>query len=159
GLYTAPYTIVNGSDTVRAGDRAMSGTAAVTVIGLPAAPTNLVATGISTTQINLSWTDNASSATAYEVMRSTNGTSGWSVLVSNLPATAISYSDASSLTAGATYYYQVLALNHTTTSGPSNVASAATWPAAPSQPGGLSGAGTCNTADPTHGAINETGYS
>ena len=87
-------------------------------------------------------------------MRSTNGTSGWSVLVNNLAATATSYSDTHSLTAGTTYYYEVLALNHTTPSSPSNVASAATWPAAPSQPGSLSGAGTYNAADPTHGAIN-----
>src|SRR4029077_363096 len=84
----------------------------------------------------------------------TNGTSGWIVLVNNLGATASKYSDSHNLAAGTTYYYEVLAINHTTLSSPSNVASTATWPAAPSQPGSLSGAGTYNPADPTHGAIN-----
>jgi fibronectin type 3 domain-containing protein len=246
GQYTAPSLGAGGSDTVRAADAITSGTASVTVIGLPAAPTNLVATGISTSQINLSWTDhavnetsysversvdgttwsviasnlaanttsyvnnsgltsgatysyrvrcfngsqasgysntavavaaypavaapsnlvataissgqinltwadNTTAATAYEVLRSTTGTGGWSVIVNNLASTATSYSDARGLSAGTTSYYEVVALNHTTPSGPSNVASAATWPATP---GNLAGAGTYNAADPNHGAIN-----
>jgi hypothetical protein len=90
------------------------------------------------------------------------------VLVNNLAATATSYTDTKSLAAGTTYYYEVMALNHTTASSPSNVASAATWPTAPSQPSGLTGAGVYNTANPSQGAINlvwqdkssiETGYS
>jgi fibronectin type 3 domain-containing protein len=251
GLYTAPSTTVGGADTVVASDSLLSGTATVTIIGLPAAPTNLVASSISTSQINLSWTDHATNstsysverstngttwsviasnlaananqfvnnsglssgatyyyrvrcfagtqaspysntasavatygapaapsgltatgvsasqinlswtdndksglATAYEVLRSTNGTSGWSVLVNNLAATAASYSDTHTLSAGTTYYYEVLALNHTTASSPSNVAFAATWPTAPSQPSNLTGAGVYNTANPSQGAIN-----
>jgi fibronectin type 3 domain-containing protein len=156
GLYTAPSTTVGGSDTVVASGGLQSGTAAITVIGLPAAPTNLVATSVSTSQISLSWTDkdNSGVVTAYEVLRSTNGTSGWSVLASNLGATATSYSDTHRLSAGTTYYYEVLAVNHTTASSPSNMASAATWPAAPSQPGSLTGAGVYNTANPAQGAVN-----
>src|SRR5206468_4179295 len=81
--------------------------------------------------------------------------------------TATSYSDTHSLTAGTTYYYEVVAINHTVLSNPSNVACAATWPPAPSQPGSLSGAGTYNSDNPALGAIslawqdkatNETSY-
>src|SRR5262249_14293423 len=110
---------------------------AAATYGAVVAPSNLVATGVSSGQINLTWADNTSAATAYEVLRSTSGTGGWSVIVSNLGATATSYSDARSLSAGTTYYYEVVALNHSTPSSPSNVASAATWPAAPGQPGSL----------------------
>ena len=92
GLYTAPSTTVNSSDTVRASDAVTSGTAAVTVIGLPAAPTNLVATGISTSQINLTWTDNATNETSYSVERSSNGTT-WSVIASNLAANSTSFAN------------------------------------------------------------------
>jgi hypothetical protein len=137
---------------------------AVAAYGAPAAPSQLATTAVSSSQINLSWTDNATNATAYEVLRSTNGTT-WTVLVSNLAATAISYSDTKSLIAATTYSYEVLALNHTVASAASNVATAATGPTAPA---GLTGAGTYNSANPALGAINlvwqdkataETGYS
>jgi fibronectin type 3 domain-containing protein len=90
------------------------------------------------------------------------------VLVNNLSATAVSYSDTHSLSAGTTYYYEVVALTKNAQSAPSNVAGAATWTAPPNQPANLSGAGTLNTANPALGAVglawqdnatNETGYS
>jgi hypothetical protein len=75
GLYIAPATTNDGLvDTIRARDATASGTASVTVIVLAAAPTNLVATGVSTTQINLPSTDNATDETSYSVERSTGGT-------------------------------------------------------------------------------------
>ena len=62
--------------------------------------------------VSLSWTDNATNATAYTVERSVGTTGDWTVIASNLAATATSYTD-SNVTAGATYSYQVEAFNVT----------------------------------------------
>jgi hypothetical protein len=58
GSYTINGTIVSTSNTI------------------PAAPTNLVATTVSTSQVNLTWTDNATNETGYAVKRSTDGSPG-----------------------------------------------------------------------------------
>ncbi len=91
---------------------------------LPAAPTGLTATVASTTQINLSWTDNANNETAYKVERSTDN-STWTVLSAALAANTAGYSS-TGLAAGTRYYYRVSAINATGSSGYSNVAYAAT---------------------------------
>lgn len=75
----------------------------------PAAPTGLTATPVSTSQINLAWTDNATTETAYRVYRSTDGVS-YSQVGSDLAADANSYNDAT-ITAGTYYYYKVAAVN------------------------------------------------
>jgi len=94
--------------------------------GAPAAPTNLTASAASASQINLSWTASIS-ATTYSVQRSPNGTSSW-IQVGTTSTT--SFSD-TGLSAATTYYYEVLAVNSAGNSGPSNVVSATTMPAAP----------------------------
>ena len=80
--------------------------------GLPvvviATPTDLTATPVSTTQIDLSWSDNATTETAYQIERSPDGTT-WT-LWTTLDANAATYSD-SGLTEGAPYYYRVRATN------------------------------------------------
>ena len=73
----------------------------------PAAPTGLAATAASQTQIDLTWTDNASDETAFHVERSPDGTTGWAE-VATVPADATSYSDAA-LACGTTYHYRVRA--------------------------------------------------
>jgi hypothetical protein len=93
------------------------------VAPVPAAPSNLVATAISTSQINLGWTNNANNQTGFEIDRSTDGVN-FSPLT-NLAASATTYSD-TSVAAAKTYYYRVEA---TTAAGPSpasNIASATT---------------------------------
>jgi Fibronectin type III domain/IPT/TIG domain len=91
----------------------------------PPAPTNLTATAASSSQINLSWTGSARTA-SYSVYRST--TSGFTPSSSNQIATGVaemSYSD-SGLSASTTYYYVAEAVNSAGSSGPSNQASATT---------------------------------
>lgn len=75
----------------------------------PTAPTGLVASPISTTRIDLSWTDVATNETGYKVFRSTNGVT-FSQVGSTLPAGTESYSD-TSVIAGQSYTYKVAASN------------------------------------------------
>jgi hypothetical protein len=89
----------------------------------PAAPINLSAKAMSTSQISLTWTGSAG-ATGYLIQRSLNGSSGWTQIGST-SGNATSYQD-SGLSAGTTYYYRVLATGGNVSSAPSNVASATT---------------------------------
>ena len=103
--------------------------------GLVNAPTGLAATAVSTTQVNLTWVDNADNETGYAVSRSTNG-DNWAEIAANLPANTAAYTD-SSAAAGTTYYYQVRAYSASATSDWSNQATATTLPLAPDAPSGL----------------------
>ncbi|MFL5742649.1 MAG: fibronectin type III domain-containing protein [Flavisolibacter sp.] len=76
--------------------------------GLPAQPTNLVATGVSKSSINVSWTDNATNETKYELFRSANNTSNY-VLFATLGINANSFTD-TDLFPNAVYYYRVRAV-------------------------------------------------
>ena len=79
----------------------------------PVAPANLTATAsASPASVSLSWTDNATNATSYTVERSDGTTGDWTVIASNLSATATSYMD-NNVTAGASYSYKVEAFNVT----------------------------------------------
>lgn len=90
---------------------------------VPSAPSNLIAGAASTSQINLSWQNNASNQTGYEVDRSSDGVNF--TAIATLGPAAISYSD-SGLTSSTTYSYRVLATNAAGASLPSNVAVATT---------------------------------
>lgn len=89
----------------------------------PAAPTNLTLTAVSSTQINLSWTDNANSESGYYVERSVSG-GGWT-RIATLAANAISYAN-TGLTQGTTYGYRVQAYNDRGASAYSNEPTATT---------------------------------
>jgi len=119
--YTYRVTAYNS-----AGSNAATSNAATTI---PAAPTNLAANcPNSTSQINLSWTNN-SNADGIRIDRSTdNGNSyPWSVTVGG---SVTSYTD-SGLVAETTYTYRVTAYNSTGHSGSSNTNGAITGPDAP----------------------------
>lgn len=92
-------------------------------------PSGLTATPISTTQINLAWTDNSSNETGFHIERSYPTASAFSTIAS-VGAGVTSYSDTSVLE-GRTYYYRVRAYNADGYSGYSNTDSALTYPAAP----------------------------
>jgi Fibronectin type III domain len=97
----------------------------------PAAPTNLLATAISSSQIILSWTDNSTSETGFQVQRSSDGVTF--TLIASLGANVTGYGD-SGRAAGTIYYYRVRAYNSHGNSTLSNVASATTFPASSPTP-------------------------
>ncbi|MBI5778617.1 MAG: fibronectin type III domain-containing protein, partial [Planctomycetes bacterium] len=103
----------------------------------PAAPSNLVATAISSSQINLTWQHNATDAKEYVVERKDNyqdyAPIAWVSLLSDseTPGLQVNYSD-SGLTQDTTYSYRVQCYNETGNSDYSNEADALTWLEAPS---------------------------
>lgn len=98
----------------------------------PAAPTNLAATAVSSTQVDLAWSAVAD-ATIYKVQRSSDGSTGWNQIAA---PTSSSYRD-TGIIENSTRYYRVLATNAGGDSGPSNVASATTPGRSPSDPTNL----------------------
>jgi hypothetical protein len=73
----------------------------------PAAPTNLVATAASSSQINLNWTDNANNEDGFQIHRKVGGV--WTVIATVGPD-AMSFTD-TGVKAGTTYNYVVRAYN------------------------------------------------
>ena len=131
------------------------------IVSAPAAPSNLVATVLPGSQIQLTWADHATNATSYSVERSTDGTT-WNPIVS-LGATSISYRD-TGVIAGTTYFYRVRAFNGMTPSAYSNQVSAtiATTVGAPAAPSNLVATALSwlkMRLTWTDHATNETGFS
>jgi poly(hydroxyalkanoate) depolymerase family esterase len=128
----------------------------------PAAPSNLTATASSSSQINLSWSDNASDETGYVVERSTSSGSGF-VSVATLGANVTSFSN-TGLAASTTYFYRVRASNGAGSSANSNEASATTQAASsnpPAAPSNLTATATSSSQINltwTDNASDETGY-
>ena len=89
----------------------------------PSAPTNLSATAVSSSQINLTWTDVADE-TGYEVERSTDGNS-FTKIGNDLAANSTSYQD-NGLSASTKYFYRVRGKNSAGNGDFSNVANATT---------------------------------
>jgi hypothetical protein len=75
---------------------------------VPAAPTNLVATPVSPSQINLSWRDNATNETGYSIERAT-GSGAFSV-IATLSANSTSF-QSTGLTVNTSYSFRVRASN------------------------------------------------
>jgi fibronectin type 3 domain-containing protein len=94
-------------------------------VAAPAAPSNLSATAASTSQINLTWTDNSSNESGFVVEWATNSTFTAGDTTANVGANVTSYS-ATGLSAGTTYWFRVRATNAGGASANSNVASATT---------------------------------
>lgn len=89
----------------------------------PQSPGNLTATPVSSTQIQLNWTDYASNESQFQVERSPTGSSYASI--GSVGANIKTLTD-SGLAVGSTYWYRVRAVNAAGASGYSNVASATT---------------------------------
>jgi predicted phage tail protein len=91
----------------------------------PAAPSNLVATTFSTTQINVSWTDNSADETGFRIERCTGAGCTDFTQVTEVAANVTTFAN-SGLTKNTTYTYRVRAFNAGGNSAYSNVASAKT---------------------------------
>src|SRR5438477_9227501 len=135
---------------------------------LPAAPSNLAATGVSPSQINLSWQDNSGNESGFNIERAPTSAGTWTQ-IATVGANVTTYAN-SGLNAATTYYYRVLAYNSKGNSSYSGVASATTQPAAsctytisasssPSGSGSVSGGGVvaCNSSV-TVAATPNSGY-
>jgi len=94
----------------------------------PVAPSNLTATAISSSQINLGWTDNASNETGFKVERGPSSTGPWTQ-IGNAGAGASSFPD-TSVAASTTYAYRVRATNAAGDSAYSNTSTATSQAAA-----------------------------
>ncbi len=98
----------------------------------PNAPSNLIVTTISSTQLNLTWQDNSNDETTFLIERSPNGTSDWSE-INTVLANSTNYAD-TDLNCSTKYYYRIRSYRQADDkySGYSPVASAATLPCSPS---------------------------
>ncbi len=92
---------------------------------VPAAPTNLVATAVSRSQINLSWADNATNETGFRIERCKGATCTNFTQIATVGANVTSYSN-TGLSSNTSYRYRVRAYNASGNSAYSNIAAAAT---------------------------------
>ena len=144
----------------RSGSRSrISPTRRATLGTVPAAPGGLAASPVSSSQINLSWTDNSMNETSFVVERAMTPTGSWSA-IGTTAASVVSYSD-TGLAGATTCYYRVRATNAAGNSAYSNAASATTPAGAPLAPSGLSATASSPTQIDlgwTDNSSNETGF-
>jgi alpha-tubulin suppressor-like RCC1 family protein len=93
----------------RSGNKTKIGSSDIPVFTINA-PSNLSATAISFTQINLSWSDNSNNEDGFEIWRSIPPTNTDYSLLATVPSGMLSYSD-TSVTSSNIYYYRVRAYN------------------------------------------------
>ena len=165
GLYagTTYYLKVKAEGTSDAYDSPFTGAiTASTSSSAPNAPSNLAASVVSSTQVNLSWTDNSTNETGFEIKRATDSAFTQNVVwVGAIQGTT--YSD-TSLTASTTYYYKVRAEGATQDSAYSSSVSATTMssgdtiPTAPSNLSATAVSGTQVNLTWTDNSSNETGF-
>jgi hypothetical protein len=105
--------------------------------GVPTAPSNLVATGVSSSQISLTWADNSGNEDGFRVERCQGAGCTNFTQIAQLGLGVTSYNN-TGLVASTTYRYQVRAFNAGGNSPYSNISQATTQPtAAPAAPSGL----------------------
>jgi len=146
------------------GDSAYTSVASATTPAtatVPVAPSGLTATPASTTSISLSWTDNSTDETGFQIEYGPSAT-GPFTLITTTAANVTSYSH-TGLTASTAYYYRIRATNGAGDSANTTVVSATTPAAAtpPATPSGLA----ATAASPTSISLswadnsnNETGF-
>ncbi len=126
---------------------------------IPAAPSNLTATAVSSAAINLAWTDNSTNETGFKIERSIVSGSNYSQIYLTT-ANVVGYTDAG-LSAQSMYYYRVRATNAGGDSAYSNVSSTITYPLVPLAPSNLAATAVSSSAISlawTDNSANETGF-
>jgi len=103
------FTGATGGGT--ADQNVLTWTFATTASGTPPAPTNLTATAASTTQINLSWTNNATDESGFIIQRAPSATGTFTPI--GIAAGGQSNYQDSGLSPGTTYFYRVYATDNT----------------------------------------------
>jgi hypothetical protein len=109
-------------------DSSYSNTANDTTQALPAlpnAPSNLTATAVSSSQINLTWADNSNNETGFKIERCKGSSCANFAQIATVGANVTSYSN-THLSRNSTYKYRVRAYNTAGNSGYSNIATATT---------------------------------
>lgn len=104
------------------------------LVTIPKAPSGLTAIAVSGTQINISWVDNATDETAFELERSADGITF--VKITDI-GFDLEYFQNIGLAATTKYWYRILAKNSAGKSAYSNIASATTLQVPPAAPDGL----------------------
>ena len=128
-----------------------------------AAPSNLSATAISSSQINLTWTDNSNNETGFEIERCTGEGCNTFAHIATVGANVTSYSN-TGLASSTTYNYRVRAYNSAGDSDYSAPPANATTPAAPALPAAPSGLKATAVSRSqinlswTDNSTNETGF-
>ncbi|MBS3903622.1 MAG: fibronectin type III domain-containing protein, partial [Anaplasmataceae bacterium] len=112
-------------------------TSSVIVTITPAPPSGLTASTVSTSQINLSWTDNSSNEDGFIIERKI-GTGGTYGQIATTSVGVATYND-SGLLENTTYFYRVAAFNSDGNSNYSNEASSTTSSSPPPSGGGGGG--------------------
>ncbi|HET6328127.1 MAG TPA: fibronectin type III domain-containing protein, partial [Planctomycetaceae bacterium] len=123
----------------------------------PDPPTNLTAINITTTEVDLTWTNVATNATGIKILKQL-GSNSSQVIATGLPPTTTSF-NITGLTAGTPYLFEVDALNSNGPSGAADI-EVDTLPAQVTGVTATPGAGqiTLNwTDDGSDGAVNEAG--
>src|SRR5437588_514548 len=124
---TTYYYRVRASNTV--GNSAYSNVAS-DITSVPSAPALLTAPAVSTSEIDLAWSESSTNVAQFKIERSTDNVNF--TQITTVAAGVITYKN-TGLTASTTYYYRVRANNSAGDSAYSNVASDSTSvPAAPS---------------------------
>ncbi|MBV8780522.1 MAG: NPCBM/NEW2 domain-containing protein [Phycisphaerae bacterium] len=91
----------------------------------PTAPSPIVATALSSSSIQLTWTMGSSNLTSYMIERSSDGTN-FTTIATGLNASTTSYTDNVGLSSATKYYYRITAINATGSSAPSAIVNATT---------------------------------
>ncbi|MCE7059973.1 fibronectin type III domain-containing protein [Dyadobacter sp. CY343] len=127
-------------------------------ITIPKPPTTLVATAISASQIALTWVDNATDETAFEIEQSTDGITF--AEIDEVLKDIVIYQNVG-LEPATKYWYRVAAKNSAGKSAYSNIATATTLQVPPAAPTALSGVSVSQTQinlSWTDASDNETGF-
>lgn len=137
-LDTSPVIIANILYRVRAfnaaGNSPYSNTIAVGISPAPTptpvlnAPSNLTATAVSSSQINLTWTDTTTNESGFLIERSLASDPNYGFVgIDSVPQNQTTYHNIN-LQANVTYYYRIRTQGPGGASAPSNIASATTFP-------------------------------